>query len=485
MKIALIRVTPGVTYDGSWLISALLRRAGHHVRTVLFTKQAYKGVRPYSIEPLKDILKDVDLLMIGVYSVHAYRAVQITEFVHKNYDGLKVIWGGPHCVSAPELSLRHADGVCFSEGDEAVVEMVEKMERGLDYTDTPNMAFNINGTHKINRVLPPFSALDTLPYPDYTLKDYFVFDGELRELTKELYRKNAVAGYPFKRPTFWLLTSRGCPHVCSYCNNCRYVKMFNHNPMRYHSVDYIIGWLEYGLKNLDFFENVGFGDDDFFMRPKNQLEDFAEKYKKRIGLPFSIAFSANTYRREKLEILLDAGLTLVQMGIQSASQRVLDEVFNRRVKVSKTKEVIYNLRPYLKTYNLQIRVDFITDNPYESPDDIIETYLYFLELPRGCKINLFLLSFLPGTPIYERALKDGFIEPDEGKRWRHFMRSIRYQNNYETFLLFFYKFLHQHPFLKYIPRGMLRILATKPVRAVASKFPRRLYIKLITFIRKL
>ena len=68
--------------------------------------------------------------MFAVYSQGAAMSAQITEFIHTKYPGIKVIWGGPHCIAAPELSLRYADGVCFAEGDVAVVALVNSMERG-------------------------------------------------------------------------------------------------------------------------------------------------------------------------------------------------------------------------------------------------------------------------------------------------------------------------------------------------------------------
>ena len=80
------------------------------------------------------------------------------------------------------------------------------MEAGTDYLNTPNMAFNVNGSFKINNVLPPFSELDNLPYYDYDLNDRFLLDEELLQMTKERFKKHYVF-YPFGAPTFILITS--------------------------------------------------------------------------------------------------------------------------------------------------------------------------------------------------------------------------------------------------------------------------------------
>ena len=111
---------------------------------------------PEELEPLSDILKESELVLVAVYSSYAIRAIQVTEFVHRKFPGMKVIWGGPHCISVPEFGLRYADGVCFSEGDQAVVELVNKVEADENYLNTPNMAFNVNGLNIVNS---PFAAV--------------------------------------------------------------------------------------------------------------------------------------------------------------------------------------------------------------------------------------------------------------------------------------------------------------------------------------
>ncbi len=484
MKIAVINVSSILTSDGSRLISALLKRAKHDVKSVFLSRSEPLLYEPNELEWLDEILKDRDLIMIAVYSNYAIRAIQVTEFVHKKYPGMKVIWGGPHCISVPKFGLRYADGVCFSEGDKVVVDLVNKMEAGINYLDTPNMAFIVNGSQIINDVLPPFTDIDSLPYYDYDLKDQFILDRKLSQMTKKKFRERC-AMYPYYIPMLYFLTSRGCPNQCSYCNNCRYVAMFGRNTIRFHSNDRVIDELEHILAHFDFIKLVGFGDDDFFMRSGKQIEDFAEKYKKKIGLPFGIAVSANTYRREKMEILLDAGLDIIQMGIQSGSQRILDGVYNRKIKLSKSKNVVHQIEPYHKTHGLHLLLDFIIDNPYETRDDIIETYQYLLDLPLEVRINLFILAFFPGTPIYDRALKDGIIKPFDEKAFRFYIKSpIKYQKNYEMFLVLLIRYIRRQPQpWCYLPKFVLRALASLPIRYISSILPQSFYTILIKIVQ--
>ncbi len=494
MNIALIDVNTarvlggGFSAQGSRLISALLKRASHSVKLVFLTKYDPFTYSRAEIEQLHEILKDIDLVMVAVFSTCARLAVQVTDFVHKKYPGMKVIWGGPHCIAAPEFSLRYADGVCFSEGDECVVDFVNKLETGNhDYLKTPNMAFNVNGSPVINKALPPFEDLDSLPFTDYTLEDKFVLNESLSPLTKEK-AADYYNTYAFAGQSLFMLTSRGCPHQCSYCNNCRYVSIFGKNHVRFHSVSRFMDELEAYVNYYGFFGGVGFSDDDFFLRPVDQLEEFAERYKKNVGIPFGVAVSPNTYRREKMEILLDAGMIAIEMGVQSASQRVLDEVYNRKVSITKTREVTHQIARYQETNRLAFVLDFIIDNPYEKRKDIIQTYRYLAGLPHKILARVYNLVFFPGTPIYDRAVKDGIIAPYDVMKFRSlddcYRGNILYQANYETLLVFLaMRYRHR------IPRWFTSLLGSYPVRIIASLVPkfiiRRLLLKLLKFHRNI
>jgi len=413
--------------------------------------------------------------MIAVYSVYSALAIKITEFVHKNYQGMKVIWGGPHCIAAPELSLRYADGVCFCEGDECVVELVNKLDSGdKDYLTTPNMAFNIDGKQVINEVSPPLLDLDSLPFYDYDLNNHFIMEDGLHPLDMKK-MKEYFTRYYFSGPTFFILTSRGCPHQCSYCNNSRYVELYGKNSLRFQSVGRFIDELEAQISHLGFISQIYFADDDFFARPTAQIEEFAIQYKAKIRLPFALTVSANTFREKKMEILLDAGLKLTQMGIQSGSQRVMDEVYNRPIAINKTWEVVRQIETYMKKYSMTFMLDFIIDNPYETKDDIIQTYRYLVDLPKPVETNLFCLVFLPGTPIYARAVKDGIIQPFEQDAFKSFIQwtdgNIQYQKNYETFLVIIAIVLRRR-----IPKVILRFLGSRLSRSISSLLPGFFYV---------
>ena len=242
---------------------------------------------------------------------------------------------------------------------------------------------------------------------------------------------------------------------------------------RFHGIPRVIAELEHHLSRLPFIRFVAFGDDDFFVRPKAQLEEFAEAYKKRIGLPFGVAVSARTYRKDKMEVLLDAGLTGIQMGVQSASQRVLRDIYQRTISISAVKAAAAEIGSYITPRGLNLHLDFIVDNPYESRADVAKTLRYILELPWEAKLNVFTLAYFPGTPLYDRALADGLIRPYSQQAYRPYTRSrLRYQRNWETFLIQLLRVLRIAVKRRGTTLGTaLQLLASRPMRTAMAAVP--------------
>ena len=147
--------------------------------------------------------------------------------------------------------------------------------------------------------------------------------------------------------------------------------------------------------------------------------------------------------------------------------------------------VVQQAAQYHKKRKLDLLVDIIIDNPYETKQDIIQTYRFLIDLPFHVKINLFFLAFFPGTPIYDRALADGIINPYNEKAFRFYTRaSIRYQGNYETFLILLLRHLRRRfPMIKYFPKVFLRGLGSYPLRIIASIFSGSIYAFLCKLVQ--
>jgi radical SAM superfamily enzyme YgiQ (UPF0313 family) len=181
-----------------------------------------------------------------------------------------------------------------------------------------------------------------------------------------------------------------------------------------------------------------------------------------------------------MDMLVDAGLTVVEMGVQSGSQRVLDEVFNRPLSIVKTKEVARELVFDGRRNGVMLLLDFILDNPWETRKDVHQTVRYLLDAPMCAIPNLAFLTFFPGTPVYDRAVAEGIIKPFSLRAFRPYTRArLRYQRNWETVLILLMRLLRMAVRRKStVIDTFLRLSVTRPVRLVMGMFPRTFFLGL-------
>jgi radical SAM superfamily enzyme YgiQ (UPF0313 family) len=149
---------------------------------------------------------------------------------------------------------------------------------------------------------------------------------------------------------------------------------------------------------------VVFDDDSFMALRTEVLQDFSARYREEVGIPFAVTGVIPNYVRErKIQLLLEAGMVRLRMGIQSGSQRILD--FYRRPsppeKVLSAATTINQFRRYM----IPPAYDIIVDNPIETRQDVRDTLQLIYDLPRPFTLNVASLRVLPNT-VLGKQLED-------------------------------------------------------------------------------
>ena len=247
--------------------------------------------------------------------------------------------------------------------------------------------------------------------------------------------------------------------------------------MRYRSPENIIDELECALKAMDFFEGIWISDDCFLHRTQAELETFIELYKKKINLPFFCLADPLNVTEEKMKLLCDGGLKRMTMGIQSGSDKT-KKLYRRSIsneKILETSQIINQFQSQMHPP----MYDIIVDNPYENLDDMYMTIKLIAKLPRPYYLQLFSLTFFPGSSLYHRAVKDGIITDDFQQVYNkpYYERAHCYHN----VLLRLYN--------KNIPKLLLKILSSRAVYFALSKdifnVVFQVGYRLLKFIRKI
>ncbi len=404
MKLLLISLQANAYVTGLKYIASNVRAHGHDAR-ILLLPGYLESTLGLAIE---DFIRNYnpDLIGVSLMSIEFYPAKNLTWLLREKFQA-PIVWGGVHAIVSPDECLKYADYVCHGEGERPVLQMLEHLrDKGRAFVpDIPNIWVNDNGTTVSRPNTLPGLDLDRLPFQEYLPNYYYLFHkNKIYNLADNphLFRRYALYG----GTCHMMITTRGCPFNCGYCANSYLVKVYG-KKIRERSVENCIEELK-EVKKDPFVLYVNFEDDCFFAHNREWIEKFSSEYKKHINLPFIVRAIPTMLDREKLFMLKKAGLSMVVMGIQSGSDRVNFDIYDRKIRFSsvmKAAEVISEAKaaPFY---------EMIVDNPYETEEDEMETINSIAKLKRPYIISLAHLTFFPGTPLTERAIKDNIADPD-------------------------------------------------------------------------
>lgn len=466
MNIALISPYPDITAFGLRTISAYLRRHGHATRLFFLPDplgdDLVWGVERYSprvLDRLTELCADCGLIGIGLMTNYFDNARQISTHLRARL-AVPLIWGGVHPTIRPAECLEFADYVCVGDGEEAVLDLVQALERGEDTSGIANI-WTRRGTETVqNPVRPLLQDLDSLPHPDYSHEGHYVMvNDELVPLTPELTQDLLATGTGqiLGRVGYQTMTGRGCPHKCTYCINDALRGLYGSKGyLRWRGNEHVMLELERVRELLPRVELIWISDDAFFGRDMPSIREFCTAYKARIGLPFFCLASPMTMSEEKLATLIDAGLVFIQMGVQTGSPRI-QELFNRKAMHNEKMLAAMRMLNAHKHELLPPSYDIILDTPYETLEDKRQTVLFISRIPKPFRLQTFSLVLFPGTRLHEQAVQNGLLKDEQrevyAKSW------ARRNPDYFNLLVHLAKGGG-------FPSPLLRLLASRPVAAV-------------------
>ncbi|AGW12030.1 putative radical SAM domain protein [Megalodesulfovibrio gigas DSM 1382 = ATCC 19364] len=474
---------PDLSAFGVRSISAHLRRKGLRTRIIFLPgslgllKQGGTFVYRYPEAALRQVAehcRGATLVGLSFMTNYLDRAAQCTRAIQE-IAGVPVIWGGVHATLRPEQALEYADYVCVGEGEEALLELTAALTSQTAADAIPGVWTKVDGRIRDNGCRPLIADLDSLPAPDVSNVEHYVLDPiheQIIPLTDALYIDTLplVPYYHNARlKAYRIMTDRGCPHRCSYCNVPALKDKFAGDAVPYfrsRSVPHVMAELEDALARFPQIKAVQFFDDTFFARPVTWLREFAEQYKKRIKMPFYCQASPTTLTQEKLRLLMDAGMVYVEMGVQTGSPRIR-AMYGRKESnaqiVAGARLVHKHVPPLLPPH-----YHVIMDNPWETMDDLMQTVQLLHQIPKPYGLAISSLVFFPGTAIARKAMQEGIIDDEEKQVFRQPFY-IPPTRHYPGLLLYLQSFMH-------FPQSIIAVLLREgPVRRLLEGRPAWFY----------
>ena len=377
---------------GIMYLSSVLKASGHEVS---MTDQCHSD---YSDEQYVDSLRKTrpDMIGISFLSNMCYpSAYTLSRKIKAALPSSRIVYGGVFpTINASKIiaSEDSVDIVARGEGEGIIRDLAENLDRP---DDIPGITFRSkNGEVVETPDRKGIADLDAIPFPDRDGIDI-----------------NYVASLPldlpaviWDRPYTSIVSSRGCPFACNYCN----CPTFGGRKCRVRSAANV-------LEELEEIERKGYSafsfvDDNFLFNPE-RVSEICEGMVSR-GQSFRWACEGRAEPRVNglFEKISGAGCDLVMFGIESGSQRVLDGM-NKKTKLVEIEQAV----TYAKKAGISIiHGFFIVGSPGETAEEIEQSFRFADRIGIN-SFNFNRLRAFRGTPLWKDAVARGLI--NEQKDW--------------------------------------------------------------------
>lgn len=372
---------------GPAYLAAILREAGHDVS--VYSQNVFHQTN----EELALFLQEnnFDVIGLGFLAARYVETVRpLAKVINENKKGAKFIVGG-HGVSAiPDYVLNdiQADVAVIGEAENSICFLVDAILNNTDLGGVRGIAFKEEGGVKINERAEMAKDLNKLPFPAW---DLFPID---EIASRAIY----VEGEQSDR-SISMLTSRGCINRCSFCYRMEMGIRIRSIENVYEEMKILIE--KYGINYFLF-------DDEMFIPNRERIKKFVEMIK-RFRYPIKyFAQSRVELAKDKeiLKMLKDSGCKILNLGLESLDQNVLN-LMGKNVKVEDNIMAVENTI----AAGIHPGLNFIWANPgdtLESLEKIVEFLIKYDT--QGQLRTVRPPTPYPGCPLYYQAIKNGKLK---------------------------------------------------------------------------
>lgn len=378
----------GQTFQtGLAVLGAITRNHGYSTRILDATALGL------SYEETVERVSELNPRYIGITAVtiSIFNAVEIVRRLKAKNRDWKIIIGGPHITAAPRETFERfgeLEVAAIGEADITILDLLGAFDKGRALESVKGIIFRRGKEIIITEPQEPLMDMDSLPMPAW-------------DLFPDIAKHYCPPAHTVKRfPATILITSRGCPGMCVFCDN----KVFGRR-LRCYSADYVVEMIKHLRKNYGIRE-IQFRDDNFLVFRDRMIKLCRRIIDEKIDIVWSCAGRVDMINEEALALMKKAGCWQIWYGVESGSQKVLDAI-----KKNTTIEKIRRAVNLTKAAGISPCGFFMIGMPTETEDDIKKTIDLLLELPLD-EFHITHFTPLPGSEIYETAASFGYFDND-------------------------------------------------------------------------
>jgi len=314
----------------------------------------------------------------------AYRQ---TEEIKRLFPDIRIVFGGVHVSALREdvlASFPAIDYVITGEGEKAMAELAS----GVSHDKIQGLIYRNRTEIQSNGLRTDLCELDDIPFPAYDK-----LEGFPEEYLPPLFN------YP-KAPCSTIISSRGCPYQCSYCDRSVYRRSF-----RYNSAGYLYEHMAYLKK--DFGVRHIFFYDDLFTFNRKRIEELCGMLGERpLGMTFNCAVRVGHADNDLLRMLKKAGAWMVSLGIESGDPEMLSR-HKSNVDLGEMKKTV----KLIQKNGIRAKGLFMMGLPGETEKTIKRTTEFIRELELD-DLNMTKFTPFPGAPVFKTIHEEGVFNED-------------------------------------------------------------------------
>ncbi len=340
------------------------------------------------------------LLLIGGTTHGRFACFRIVKEIKRVSPETVIVFGGPHATFTAEDTLTHVpevDIIVHGEGEEQSVELADWAINGgaptRELAKIRGISFREQGGITRTSPRPLIEDLDGLGLPARDLVPM-----ERYEMMMDFLDLKGMS----------IMTARGCPIMCSFCSAAA---MFGVT-YRTRSPKLVVDEIEllmsrYGAQGIKIFDST-------FTLSKRHVEQFCTEIRRRsLKFPWECEVRVGSVDKQLLALMQESGCYYVDVGVESGSQRVLDEGVRKKISIEDAQALLR----WTKELALLTKVFFTVGHPGETYKESLQTLGFIRRNRRHIRLQAFQagIRVYPGTGVAEYAEKHGLLP--KGFRW--------------------------------------------------------------------
>jgi anaerobic magnesium-protoporphyrin IX monomethyl ester cyclase len=318
-------------------------------------------------------------------------SVRIAEALHARAPRVGLIGGGPHADYFGGHILQYTDAfdqLIQGEGEQALPNLIAALERKEDWRKVPGVVWKHANRISCNPGCV-VESLDELPLPVYDRRVYPALEGDQK-------LKIGV-----------LDESRGCPNRCAFCIH----------PIKSGGKWHMKSPARVAAEVRRLMDQLG---SRYFIYSGSNTSarvaiDIAQELlKQQLDVRYGCFGHVRSIGKADFELLRRSGCEAIFYGLESGSERILREAFNKPLDLAEAERVIRQT----KEAGICAIASVIYPAPFEDAESRRAT-LEFLRRVQPDSVPVTIPGMIPGTPWEIEPQKYGFKKSERADIWEY------------------------------------------------------------------